>query len=590
MMNKLRSSIRAKLLLMLILIAALPLATIGVILYSSAIRSSEEQTIHSRQQEMRILGVQLSAFLERIERYTRAVYTDRVQALLNEGPPEDIVRYQRWEYELFQRFDEWYGYMNIQTPISNVIWVAADGRVISKEGDDAFYLPWVRQPWFADVMTLGGQSVLAGPFSHIEPYGQPGQLPYSVVIGRKINNTLSAAPLGAVLVELNLSAIGSLMTETETSNVLILDKDNRIVYSSDLDEVGTKWPLTADWDHLSGKRLEWKGRKMFVNQTWLSGVGWRAVSLDPVAELRTYADSFRNTTIKVGLVALACAILLAVVVARRLSGPLRELKDRMKQLQSGQFPPAVEVNSSDEVGQLAHGFNRMSDRIENLIKDVYHAELMRKEAQLQALHSQINPHFLYNTLDAMSALAIIERVPVLSQMSVMLADMFRYSISSGESMVPLREELEQVRRYFEINQVRYDYRFRLHISVPESLMETPIPKLTLQPLAENAIYHGLELRPDDKGFLAVTAYLVNDGSQVVIEVFDNGISMPPDVLEALRAKLATAAKQPDAEHIGLANVQQRLQLQYGASYGIEVQSAEGKGTNVMIKLPYHHKF
>ncbi|GBG09188.1 two-component sensor histidine kinase [Paenibacillus agaridevorans] len=582
-MHKLRSSIRAKLLLTLVLIAALPLTAIGVILYSSTVRSSEEQTIRNRQQEMRMLGVQLAAFVERIERYTRAIYTGEVQALLNEGPPEDLVRYKRWESELFQRFDEWYGYMNIQTPVNNVVWVSADGRIVSKERNIEPYNSWIKQPWFDNVMAQGGQAVVAGPFRRLEPYGQPDRLPYAVVIGRKINNTLSTAPLGAVLVELNLSTIAALMAETDTSNVLVLDNANRIVYSSDLDEIGSNWLLSTDWDNLSGKRIHWKGEEMFVNQTWLSGIGWRAVSLDPVKKLHTYADSFRNTTIQVGLVALAFAVLLAVLVARRVSHPLRELKERMKQLQSGQFPPAVEVHSTDEVGQLAHGFNRMNERIENLIKDVYHSELMRKQAQLQALHSQINPHFLYNTLDAMSALAIIERVPVLSQMSVMLADMFRYSISSGESLVSLRDEIEQVRRYFEINQIRYDYRFHLHISVPDSLMATPIPKLTLQPLAENAIYHGLELRPDDNGFLAVTAYVADEF--IRIEVFDNGIGMSPETLEALHAKLAMAAKHPDAEHIGLANVQQRLQLHYGTTHDIEVESKEGAGTNIVLKLP-----
>lgn len=576
-----RASIRAKLLLMLVLIAALPLAAIGLILYGSTVRSTEEQTIRNRQTEMRMLGSQLAALVEQIERYTRVVYTGEVQNLLNEGPPDDLVRYQRWESELFQRIVEWYGYMNIQTPVHNVVWVSAQRKIVSKERNSETYEAWINQSWFADVMAKGGQTVVAGPFHRIEQYAPEDQMPYSIVVGRKINNTLSNAPLGAILVEIKLDAVAMLMEEMDASNVLVLDEANRIVYSRDWSEIGSEWPLTVRWDS-TGVRLKWKGEKMFVNQTRLPGIGWRAVSLDPVDTLLEYAVSFRNTTIQVGFVALAIAALLAAFVSRRLSRPLRELKDRMKQLQSGQFPPAVDVKSIDEVGQLAHGFNRMNERIESLITDVYRSELLRKEAQLNALRAQINPHFLYNTLDAMSAIAMIERVPVLSQMSVMLADMFRYSISPGEALVPLREEIEQVRRYFEINQIRYDYRFRLHLSIPSSLMAMPIPKMTLQPLVENAIYHGLELRTDEHGFLAITAFATR--GFVRIEVFDNGVGMQKQTLEALRAKLA-ATGHPDEEQIGLANVQQRLQLHYGSSCGLEVESLEGAGTSIAIVLP-----
>ncbi|MNI46685.1 putative sensor-like histidine kinase [compost metagenome] len=252
----------------------------------------------------------------------------------------------------------------------------------------------------------------------------------------------------------------------------------------------------------------------------------------------------------------------------------------MKQVQTGNFNIQLEVQSSDEVGQLTQSFNRMTDEIHMLINDVYKSGIMRKEAQLKALHSQINPHFLYNTLDSMNAIAVIEEVPLLARMAKMLSEMFRYSISSGEQIVPLQQELNQIIRYVEIQQIRYDDKFSLHLSIPDHLLSYRIPKLTLQPIVENAIYHGLEMIPG-AGRIEITCYETD--VYTIIEVSDNGKGIPADRLAEIQSDLL--GKTNYVDHIGLANVQERIELHFGSDCGITLHSEFDTGTTVTYRLP-----
>ncbi|WP_409344374.1 sensor histidine kinase [Paenibacillus sp. MBLB4367] len=573
-------SIHKKLLLSYFVVILLPLLLIGSILFVSMLAITERQTLDNRALEMKLVSQQLQAYTDQLELYSRVIYTGEVQQLLNAGPPSDPIALTRWRSALFQQFEEWYGYMNIKAAIQNVMIVLPNGTEISKESIYRSDLTVITQAWYKNAVARQGEVVIAGPFIRPFANAQTVSSPHTFSLVRKINNTLGSADLGGIVVDINVMDIARLMTSLNLRNMTLLNADNSVVYTDRKEEIGQIWPHGANL--LSGKPgwIDLDGERMFVNTAELPATGWRFVSLDPLSSLSAYSVAFRNVTVGVGLIGMLLALLISTYIAGRITRPLRTLQKNMKQVQEGRFDIRLDVTRSDEVGQLTQSFNQMTDRVETLVNDVYKSEIIRKEAQLKALHSQINPHFLYNTLDSMNAIAMLENVPLLSRMSKMLADMFRYSISQGEQVVPLREELNQVKRYVEIQQIRYDHKFSLFLSIPDRLLDYRIPKLTLQPIVENAVYHGLEMIPDE-GIVAITAYETADG--VVMEVFDNGGGMPEEEL----ARIRTSMREPIdyADHLGLANVLERLQLHYGSEYGITLDSIHGRGTNVVYRLP-----
>ncbi|MFE5322615.1 sensor histidine kinase [Paenibacillus sp. NPDC056579] len=575
-----RSSIRIKLLLSYIAIILIPLLLIGSILYVSMLAITERQTLDNRALEMKLVTQNLQAYSDQLELYSRVIYTGEVQQLLNAGPPSDPIAFTRWRSALFQEFEEWYGYMNIKAYIQNVTIVHADGSQISKEPLYRPELSFAQESWYREAIERKGEVVIAGPF--IRPDVLPGSSPspYTFSLVRKINNSTGSADLGGIVVDINVMDVARLLNSLNLTQITILNGSDQIIYSKDTGRIGQVWSYGKQIRPDQPGWLDIDGERMFVNSAYSPATGWRFVSLDPLRSLTANSVAFRNMTVGVGLVAMLIASVISSFIAGRITRPLRTLQKNMKQVQGGNFGIRLDVTSFDEVGQLTKSFNQMTDQIESLVNDVYKSEIIRKEAQLKALHSQINPHFLYNTLDSMNAIAVLEKVPLLSRMSKMLADMFRYSISQGEQVVALRDELNQVKRYVEIQRIRYDNKFSLRLEIPEHLLAYRIPKLTLQPIVENAIYHGLEMIPDE-GVISITMY--ETAGSTIIEVFDNGSGIPPDRLGLIRSGLQ--AKIDYADHLGLANVQERIQLHFGSEYGISIESAPGYGTTIVYRLP-----
>lgn len=528
-----RSSIQNKLLFTYSLILLIPLLILGSILYVTTISMTQKQTQENRLLEMKVLSQQLQEYFHSLELYSRVIYTGEIQQLLNRGLPSDIIQQTRWKGSLFQQFAEWYGYMGIKGEIHNVTMVTSSGDMIQR---DPLYIgeSFGDEPWYGQALAMKGEVYVAGLFKR--SYALPPSLesPYVFSFVRKVNNTTSRADLGGIVIDISVMDIYRMISGLKLHDVMILNADNQIIYSNAINQIGQQWP---SGNHISGDMAAWMdidGQRMFVSSTVSDATGWRIVAFDTLSSIQSNSITYRNLTIGVGFIALIIALIIAMFVSRQITKPLRSLHQKMKRVQTGDFNIQLVVQSTDEVGKLTQSFNRMTDEIHTLVNDVYKSEIARKEAQLKALQSQINPHFLYNTLDSMNALAVIEDVPQLARMAKGLSDMFRYSISTGEQMVALKEELKQVVRYVEIQQIRYDDKFRLQVEIPDHLQHYAIPKLTLQPIVENAIYHGLEMIPGE-GHITISGY--ETASHMIIEVTDNGPGIPESTLLDIQNKL-----------------------------------------------------
>jgi two-component system sensor histidine kinase YesM len=288
----------------------------------------------------------------------------------------------------------------------------------------------------------------------------------------------------------------------------------------------------------------------------------------------------------VGAVLLLGGIL--YVVTQRVTRPLRLMAQTMARVEQGHLGVRVPTTPArDEVGRLSRVFNTMLDSLERLITQVYEAQLREKDAQLLALQTQINPHFLFNTLNSMRALSRRQQANAVATMAESLADLFRYSMSNWNEPVPLREELEHVDNYVTIQRARFGARFQFDCAVPAELLDAPVVKLSIQPLVENAITHGLDQR---RTGIRIIVQACLQGTTLHIQVIDNGRGIDAPTLAKLERSLAYAtasAPLPTADvGIGIVNIDRRIKLLFGEQYGIALQVVRNAGTTVSLHLPY----
>ena len=284
-------------------------------------------------------------------------------------------------------------------------------------------------------------------------------------------------------------------------------------------------------------------------------------------------STFYLTSLVLGLLSLGLCLLCARWLSGNLSEPVDRLGRAMGRVMEGDLTVQLQTKRVDELGKLAHSFNQMTREYRaNLERSVEHQRELN-ETRIRMMQAQLNPHFLYNTLDSMKWLGVTHRVPQIAELATDLAALLRFSISQAE-FVTLEEELEFIDRYLEIQYIRFEDRFACEIDVEERFQHCELPKLILQPLVENAIIHGVA--DQTEGYIKITAW--EDAGELVICVQDNGCGIPPETLENL------GGGEP-GKHLGLYNVNQILRLHYGEGFGVSAASTPGQGSRVMVRLP-----
>ncbi|MUG45117.1 sensor histidine kinase [Paenibacillus woosongensis] len=348
--------------------------------------------------------------------------------------------------------------------------------------------------------------------------------------------------------------------------------------------------------------LDGEGKVYFSNNESSSADGERLVSgsdqgmmvmsepipfLDGSLTARIHRESLFEQLFSVRMtifIAIAlCSIALIIMgtwFSRRLSAPILTLMRQMSKVESGNLNTQVEIQSNDEFGRLSYSFNRMVERLKAYIDEAYVAQIKQKQTELNALKSQIRPHYLYNTLEVIRMNAVDKDQDEVADMILSLSNQLKYVIDYGEEKVSLHSELEHLKDYFYIISVRYDKRFELHCSIePEVDLNWQILKLSLQPLVENAIQHGLKQK--GKGTVGLT--VEKNGDTLIVTVYDDGIGMEQDKLDSIHM----AQNDPEApgKNVGLKNVHERIKSVFGEQYGLTINSREHVGTSVLLTFP-----
>jgi two-component system sensor histidine kinase YesM len=283
--------------------------------------------------------------------------------------------------------------------------------------------------------------------------------------------------------------------------------------------------------------------------------------------------------------------LVIIIISRSIHMRIQDILKHMKSIKGKNFERIPYYRERDEVGELAVEFNRMSERIENLINDVYVAEIQKKElelrqrqAQLHALHSQINPHFLFNALETIRMRSLMKGEAQTAKTIQNMAKIFRKSILWKRSFVTIREELDLIECFLEIQKYRFDTKLEYHIEVDQAFMDIEIPKMAFLPFVENASIHGIENIP---GIGYITIQIAREKEQIIFRISDNGVGMDQAKMDELHRYLDENTAMGDS--IGIKNVLTRLKIYYGESFSFDIVSEQGKGSRITLRLPIADK-
>lgn len=320
--------------------------------------------------------------------------------------------------------------------------------------------------------------------------------------------------------------------------------------------------------------LKYQGQKTVVCYAVSGVTGWVAAFVTPVDSLLNTVSKLQNLTILVWILIFILAMILANIFSRRIVRPVNQLVEAMKQIGSGDFGIRLSVQGKDEMQYLTEKYNEMGEKIQVLIEQNYKSEIRKKEAEIMALNLQLNPHFLYNTLNIINMMALEEGNDEVSRMLISLSDMLQYTFRNRQELVKINEEYIWLQNYLHIMKIRFEGKFEICYKIDKNVYQYLIPKLLLQPLVENAIIHGFR-EMNSGGILQVTAEKC--GQELYLEVADNGRGMDDDELEYARSK--------DYNRIGLNNAEMRIHLIYGEKGKLNVVTAKGKGTKIIVTIP-----
>lgn len=367
----------------------------------------------------------------------------------------------------------------------------------------------------------------------------------------------------------------------------ILDEKNKIIYTNANESARETEAISRAVAESTLSSNSWTkdiridGDKYLVSVAELSDSGWKVMGLISYEEMYAKVRVLRNSIfIVIGVFAII-AIAFAVIGSNQVSKPIREIRTTMKEVEKGNFSVRVEYGGKDEVGELVHSFNHMVLKINQLIEREQENQKKLNQAEFKALQSQINPHFLYNTLDSIIWMVRMNRLEKLEEMITSLTNFLRIGLSRGRSEITLEEELKHVGNYVAIQKIRYAKLLSYEVDVPEDLKKYYVIKMILQPIVENALYHGIKEK-GVPGLIRVSMEATEE--EILITVTDNGMGMKPEKLREIENMMEKGIDF-DPNAYGVINVQRRIQTTYGSRYGLHFESEYTMGTRVYVTLP-----
>jgi two-component system, sensor histidine kinase YesM len=409
----------------------------------------------------------------------------------------------------------------------------------------------------------------------------------SFVAAREVNAyaNLSFERLGMVVVRFNMNEMVSAFEDSaaeQGTKLLITNADQEIIFPQETAEKDA-YLASSLLDDAGYRLVNYEGERYFVTYTSANFTNWKYMIASPYNQLFEAVSFVMKAVISLYLLLFVLLLLLGIRFIKGITNPIEALNRKMKRVETAEvmdFHDNQDIRfTNDEAGQMHENFNKMMRQIHSLIEENYEKQLVIKDAEFKTLQAQINPHFLYNTLESINWSAKLGKVQETSRMATSLGFILRSSLETKEPLITLAKEMEIVNHYIMIQSYRFQDRLVFRNQLPEHLLACKVPKFSLQPLVENAIRYGVQ---EIVGVCTITIEAAHVGEDTVISVIDDGPGMDDEFIRNLQS----GVYRTKGTGLGIRNINNRLKMLFGAAYGIEVRSELGAGTTVMLTIPY----
>lgn len=466
--------------------------------------------------------------------------------------------------------------------IYNIGVISGTGRYLINDKDTQLnpYASWDSMDWYTKA--LAGEEVITS--SHVQNIVY-NEYPWVVTVSECIPNETTGGTNGVFFVDLNYLSISKLCEDInlgEKGYVFILDQNGNLVFhpKQQLIYSGLWEEDFAEIQNTDATTLLSKDHTKTYTISKSDSTGWIVVGTTYQTDTLSGTEKIKRMYLLLAIILIGVAMLLALFLADRITMPLRKLRESMQMVETGNFwVEMAETKAKDEIDVLIHAFNVMIQKIRQLIETNNQEQAEKRLSELNALQAQINPHFLYNTLDSIIWMAEDGKNKDVVLMTSSLAKLLQKSISNKKELVSVKEEMDYTRSYLTIQKMRYKDKLEYEVEIDPVIQDREIIKLIVQPLVENAIYHGIKPR-ETGGMVQVKAYYEKE--EIIIRVMDDGVGMTKEQLEHI---FDERKMSPSRKGLGVQNVQSRIQLYYGKSYGITYASIEQQGTIATIHIP-----
>jgi two-component system sensor histidine kinase YesM len=591
--NIINGSIKNRIILFFSLLIVISLCFLGFFSYDESSKILTDETVRNTNNLVEQTVTNINAYFEDIKSTIiyiamNQINVDRVKDFPNESWTNGYDEQNR-ELDLVN------GILKVKSNIFDILILSNTGQKDNANLNENIspQYNFFKQKWLADVMRKNSHHV---EFISLHPQDYYAPSEYnSINDGAK---TVSAAILmdpsliqgktALVMCDFELKNLDSLIQSLKVQNggnVCLIDDKGKIIFSTEIEMINknidsNEYNLIFNNNFGTVTRKTNKGSELLIYST-IKACDWKVAATIPMNNIYGKSKNIRDVTFRTVSVSILLVLLLSIIISTGITKPLYRLIDYMKHAEEGQLDIKVIKVGYGEIAVLERQFKGMLERINTLIKDVYQTRLKQKDAEYAALQSQINPHFLYNTLQMIKAEAVINDDEIVSQMITSLGYLLRYAIYNKHEMVLIQDEVEYVKNYLYIFKKRFEERIGFKLSLEDDTLKCKIPKLILQPVIENSITHGLS-GICEAGEINIAIKFINNKCDVLIEVYDNGCGIEENKLQRIINELNAGG---DERSIGLKNVQERIRMKFGEAYGINIESKPSEYTCVKICIP-----
>ncbi|HZH58928.1 MAG TPA: histidine kinase [Metabacillus sp.] len=572
-----------KLMITYILLTVIPISLLGYIAYNQYTKSIEGQVGEYIPKLLEQTNENIDSRLTEIKKLPEALYnSSQVIEVLRKDSYQSKSKLLKDEFLVNSYLSRTY----INGGNSDIlgVFLLSKNRLFTsaKTSFSGLGLDSLSLPYGQDIDLKGKDEILLPYQTNLKFKGNP---PF-ILLMRQLRDYENQESLGTLLIAVDLTffekALNKL-SEEKNPSIWITDSTGRIIYHTDPALIGEFDEKYEDYPKINGSfRTTLLDENELVSTEDFQGFDWRIFHSIALSDLTKETDAVRYGTIIAFILVVFLSIIFSIILAWNVSNPLNKLTKLMKQVEKGNFNVDLSINSKDEVGILAKSFNSMTQEINQLIKKNYKIELRQKNAELYALQSQINPHFMYNTLETIGYAVEEEETEAVVKMVTLLGRMLRYSLNNKDRVVPISFEVMHITNYLTIQQFRFEE--RIHFTIHEEINTNQYyaPKFVLQPIIENSIKYGLDQH--DKCVIEISIHKTKE-NEILLKIKDNGPGIDNKVLERLNNSLMVDPMAGRDSSFGLINVHARIAMIFGESYGLKVNSKVHEGTEVIVKLP-----